>query len=81
MGRRRRRRRRRDWRRREVEGCHGQERLDWEPCLIVITAAKCDAGVSRFSREASAGIRITAASTTPQCYGRVGQEELNHVTL
>lgn len=48
--------------------------------LIVITAAKCDAGVSRFSREAAAGIR-TAASTTPQCYGRGGQEELNHVTL
>lgn len=43
--------------------------------LIVITAAKCDAGVSRFSREAA------AASTTPQCYGRGGQEELNHVTL
>lgn len=49
--------------------------------LIVITAARCDAGVSPFSREASAGIRITAASTTPQCYGRGGQGELNHVTL
>lgn len=56
--------------------------------LIVITAAKCDAGESLFSWEVAAevgkdtaGSRTTAVPTTPQHHGRRGQEELNHVTL